>query len=205
MYQTWQRKFSQKLPKMSRFTGTSPPPLRIAQKRNQKNNKTMANKLSSLRDLFIHELQDLYSAERQLIKALPLVLEKASDSKLKTAVKNHMKETEVQIQRLEQCFELLGEKAGGEKCKAMEGLLKEASSFMEEDANAPVMDAGLIACCQRVEHYEIAGYGTVCTYAKLLGETEVMNLLQETLSEEKKADEKLTFIAESAINIKADK
>ncbi|MGV3539854.1 MAG: ferritin-like domain-containing protein, partial [Rufibacter sp.] len=132
----------------------------------------MSDKLASLRDLFIHELQDLYSAENQLMKALPMVMEKISDSKLTTAIKNHMKETEVQIQRLEQCFEILGEKAGGEKCKAMEGLIKETNSFMEEEANASVMDAGLIACCQRVEHYEIAGYGTVCTYAKLLGETE---------------------------------
>ncbi|MBA9077467.1 MULTISPECIES: ferritin-like domain-containing protein [Rufibacter] len=164
----------------------------------------MASKLSSLKDLFIHELQDLYSAEKQLEKALPLVMEKASDSKLKAAFKAHIKETEEQIQRLDKCFEILGEKAGGEKCKAMEGLIKEANSFMEEDAEASVMDAGLIACAQRVEHYEIAGYGTVCTYAKFLGETEVLNLLQETLSEEKKTDEKLTFLAESTINKKAE-
>lgn len=165
----------------------------------------MATKLSSLKDLFVHELQDLYSAEQQLVKALPEVMAMASDSKLKAAIKAHIGETQIQIQRLEQCFQILGEKAGGEKCKAMEGLLKEARSFMEEEAEPTVMDAGLIACAQRVEHYEIAGYGTVCTYAKSLGETEVLNLLQETLSEEKKTDEKLTFIAESTVNRKAEK
>ncbi|GAA4297339.1 ferritin-like domain-containing protein [Nibribacter koreensis] len=161
-------------------------------------------KLTSLSDLFVHQLKDLYNAEQQLLKAMPDMMEKATNRDLKTAMLNHMKETEIQIQRLQQCFQVLGVNGDGEKCKAMEGLLKEAKEFMEHDADAEVMDAGLIASAQRVEHYEIAGYGTACTYAKFLGHTEVLNLLQETLSEEKKTDEKLTFIAETAVNKKAE-
>lgn len=161
-------------------------------------------KLSSLKDLFIHELQDLYNAENQLVKALPKMMEAVSDKKLKDSIQNHIKETETQIQRLEECAKILDIKITGEKCKAMEGLLKEASSFLEEDATPEVMDAGIIACCQRVEHYEIAGYGTACTYAKSLGEKEVLKLLKETLAEEKKTDELLTKIAESTVNKKAD-
>lgn len=162
-------------------------------------------KLESLNDLFIHQIKDLYNAEQQLTKALPKMAEKATNSKLKTAFTDHLKETEVQIQRLEQVFEALGEKVKGEKCKAMEGLLKEGEDFMSQDASNEVMDAGLIASAQRVEHYEIAGYGTACTYAKSLGHNEALNLLQENLSEEKKTDEKLTFLAESAVNKKAEK
>lgn len=160
-------------------------------------------KLESLNDLFLHQIKDLYNAEQQLTKALPKMAEKASSPKLKTAFKDHLKETETQIKRLEQVFEALGEKAKGEKCKAMEGLLKEGEDFMKEDASKEVMDAGLIASAQRVEHYEIAGYGTACTYAKSLGHTEALNLLKENLAEEKKTDEKLTDLAESTINEKA--
>jgi ferritin-like metal-binding protein YciE len=115
-----------------------------------------------------------------------------------------MKETQNQVTRLESVFQALGMESKAVKCKAMEGLLKEAEEFMSEDANSAVMDAGLIASAQRVEHYEIAGYGTVCTYAKFLGHTEALNLLQETLSEEKKTDEQLSYLAETSINIKAE-
>jgi ferritin-like metal-binding protein YciE len=160
-------------------------------------------KLESLDDLFLHQIKDLYNAEQQLTKALPKMAEKATSPKLKTAFKDHLKETETQIKRLEQVFETIGEKAKGEKCKAMEGLLKEGEDFMKEDASNEVMDAGLIASAQRVEHYEIAGYGTACTYAKTLGHTEALNLLKENLAEEKKTDEKLTDLAESSINKKA--
>lgn len=160
-------------------------------------------KLESLNDLFIHQLKDLYNAEQQLTKALPKMAEKATSAKLKKAFTDHLKETETQITRLEQVFEVIGEKAKGEKCKAMEGLLKEGEDFMKEDASDEVMDAGLIASAQRVEHYEIAGYGTACTYAKSLGHTEALNLLKENLAEEKKTDEKLTDLAESSINKKA--
>ncbi|AMM52132.1 hypothetical protein TH61_14350 [Rufibacter sp. DG15C] len=161
-------------------------------------------KLTSLSDLFIHQLKDLFNAEQQLLKAMPDMLDKASNTNLKTAISSHMKETEMQITRLQQCFKILGVDGNGEKCKAMEGLLREAKEFMEHEADAEVMDAGLIACAQRVEHYEIAGYGTACTYAKFLGHTDVLNLLQEILGEEKKADEKLTFIAETAVNNRAE-
>lgn len=160
-------------------------------------------KLESLNDLFIHQLKDLYNAEQQLTKALPKMAEKATSAKLKKAFTDHLKETETQITRLEQVFEVIGEKVKGEKCKAMEGLLKEGEDFMKEDATEEVMDAGLIASAQRVEHYEIAGYGTACTYAKSLGHTEALNLLKENLAEEKKTDEKLTDLAESSINKKA--
>lgn len=162
-------------------------------------------KLETLNDLFIHQIKDLYNAEQQLTKALPKMAEKATSPKLKTAFKDHLKETETQIKRLEQVFEVIGEKAKGEKCKAMEGLIKEGEDFMNEDASKEVMDAGLIASAQRVEHYEIAGYGTACTYAKTLGHTEALNLLKENLAEEKKTDEKLTSLAEGSINAKAEK
>jgi ferritin-like metal-binding protein YciE len=161
-------------------------------------------KLTSLSDLFIHQLKDLFNAEQQLLKAMPDMLDKASNTNLKTAISAHMKETEMQITKLQQCFQILGVDGNGEKCKAMEGLLREAKDFMEHDADPEVMDAGLIASAQRVEHYEIAGYGTACTYAKFLGHTDVLNLLQEILGEEKKADEKLTFIAETVVNRKAE-
>ncbi len=160
--------------------------------------------LKTLNDLFIHQLQDLYGAEQQLLKVMPKMLEKTTSKELKAAFTKHMAETENQVTRLENVFQTLGMEAKAVKCKAMEGLLKEAEEFMGEDADKFVMDAGLIASAQRVEHYEIAGYGTACTYAKYLGHTEALNLLQETLSEEKKTDENLSYIAESSINIKAE-
>jgi ferritin-like metal-binding protein YciE len=162
-------------------------------------------KLNNLNDLLIHELKDLYNAENQIAKALPKMVEAASSKELKTAFQNHLSETKIQIERLDQVFEIIGEKATGEKCKAMEGIIREAEDMLDEKANKSVMDAALIASAQRVEHYEIAGYGTVCTYAKQLGMKDVMDLLQMNLSEEKKTDEKLTFLAEQTINIKAEK
>ncbi len=160
--------------------------------------------LKTLNDLFIHQLQDLYGAEQQLLKVMPKMLEKTTSKELKEAFTKHKAETENQVTRLESVFQSLGMEAKAVKCKAMEGLLKEAEEFMGEDADKFVMDAGLIASAQRVEHYEIAGYGTACTYAKYLGHTDALNLLQETLSEEKKTDENLSYIAESSINIKAE-
>jgi ferritin-like metal-binding protein YciE len=161
-------------------------------------------KLNNLKDLLIHELKDLYNAENQIVKALPKMAKAASSEKLNAAFQDHLKETKTQIERLDRVFEIVGEKATGEKCKAMEGIIREAEDMMEQEAEKSVMDAALIASAQRVEHYEIAGYGTVCTYAKQLGMTDVLDLLQMTLSEEKKTDEKLTFIAEQTINIKAE-
>jgi ferritin-like metal-binding protein YciE len=161
-------------------------------------------KLESLNDLFLHQIKDLYNAEQQLTKALPKMAENATSKKLKTAFESHLKETENHVKRLEQVFQVIGEQAKGEKCKAMEGLIKESEDFIKEKPSKEVMDAGLIANAQRVEHYEIAGYGTACTYAKTLGFDEAVNLLQQTLDEEKKTDQKLTDIAVGSINEKAE-
>ena len=162
-------------------------------------------KLNNLEDLLIHELKDIYSAEKQITKALPKMIKATSSDKLKQAFQNHLDVTEQQIERLEGVFETLGKKATGEKCLAMEGIIKEAESMMSERADASVMDAALIASAQRVEHYEIAAYGTVCAYAKQLGMKDVLKQLTTTLQEEKRTDELLTQIAEQAINTKAEK
>lgn len=160
-------------------------------------------KLSSLRDLYIEELRDLYNAETQLTKALPKMAKAATSPELKTAFETHLKETEGQIERLEAIFEELGKSPKGKTCAAMKGLVEEGSELMGEDADPTVMDAGLIAAAQRVEHYEMAGYGTVRTFAKILGETKAAKLLQQTLDEEGKTDKLLSELAESIINVEA--
>ena len=160
--------------------------------------------LQSLRDLFVHSLQDLYSAEGQLIKALPKMAKKASHEELQKAFEKHLKETEKQKEKLDQVFELLGEKTGRVKCIAMEGLIEEGNELMKEQANPEVLDAGLIAAAQKIEHYEIAGYGTARVYAQQLGEKKVEKLLSEILEEEKKTDEILTELAVSSINLEAE-
>jgi ferritin-like metal-binding protein YciE len=159
--------------------------------------------LESLRELYIDELKDLYNAEKQLVKALPKMAKNATSPRLRDAFTNHLAETEGQIERLERIFEGLGESPRGKKCVGMEGLIEEANELLEEDAQEDVLDAGLISKAQHVEHYEIAGYGTVRTYALTLGETEHAALLQQTLQEEEKADRLLTQLAESSINIDA--
>jgi ferritin-like metal-binding protein YciE len=159
--------------------------------------------LNDLQDLFVEELKDLYSAEKQLLKALPRVAKAAENSKLRNALQNHVRETEVHVQRLEQIFEKLGASGRGKKCKGMEGLIEENKEMLEEDAEPDVMDAGLIVGCQKVEHYEIAGYGSVVTFAKLLGDQESARLLAQTLDEEERTDKLLSQIAESAINVQA--
>jgi ferritin-like metal-binding protein YciE len=161
-------------------------------------------KLNNLNDLFIHELKDIYNAEKQITKALPKMMKEATTPQLKKAFEMHLGETEKQIERLEQVFESIGMKPSGEKCKAMEGIIKEAQDMMSENADSDVMDAALIASAQRVEHYEIAGYGTLCTYAKQLGHKEALKLLHMTLEEEKATDLKLTDLAESKVNVKAE-
>lgn len=161
-------------------------------------------KLNNLKDLMIHELKDLYNAEQQITKALPKMADAAKDDELKRGFKDHLRETEGQIDRLEKIFGILGEKPTGEKCKAMEGIIRESDEMIQQRAEADVMDAALIAMAQRVEHYEIAGYGTVCTYAKQLGMNDILDLLQQTLDEEKNTDQKLTYIAEHNINKKAE-
>jgi ferritin-like metal-binding protein YciE len=160
--------------------------------------------LESLRELFVEQLQDLYSAENQILKALPKMIKAASSEDLKAGFQEHLSQTEQQVKRLEQIFTGLDEDAEGKKCKGMEGLLKEGSELMSEDAAPEVLDAGLISAAQHVEHYEIAGYGTVRTYAELLGNQEAVRLLQTTLDEEKQTDVKLTKLA-SKINVQAEK
>lgn len=162
-----------------------------------------AVKLESLRELFVKELQDLHSAENQILKALPKMAKEASEPELKQAFEEHLEQTKGHVERLEQIFEKLGASSKGKKCKGMEGLLKEGKELMEEDAEPAVRDAGMIAAAQKVEHYEIAGYGSARTYAHMLQEREAENLLQETLDEEGETDKKLTQIAESAVNAQA--
>lgn len=159
--------------------------------------------MQDLQDLYIEELRDLYNAEKQLVRALPKMAKKASHDELKQAFTTHLEETKGHVDRLEQIFEKLGKRAGGKTCKAMQGIVEEGKETMEEDAEPEVMDAALIAAAQRAEHYEIAAYGTVRTYAKLLGDTQAAKLLQTTLDEEGKTDKKLTQLAESSINVDA--
>jgi ferritin-like metal-binding protein YciE len=157
----------------------------------------------TLRDLYLEQLRDLYDAENQLIKALPKMAEGADSEELREAFEEHLEQTRGHAQRLEQIFEQLGEKPKGEKCKGMEGLIKEGSETLDEDMDESVKDAAIIAAAQRVEHYEIAGYGTVRTFANLLGESEAVQLLEQTLTEEKETDQRLTELAED-INVEAE-
>lgn len=160
-------------------------------------------KLKTLHDLYVDELKDLYNAENQLLKALPKMAKAASDPQLAQAFTDHLEETTGHVDRLEKIFKKLDASPKGKKCKAMEGLLEEGKDLMAEDAAPSVMDAALIAAAQRVEHYEMAGYGCVRTYARLLGYEEAADLLQETLDEEGTADKKLTDLAETIINAEA--
>ncbi len=163
------------------------------------------SKLKNLDDLFQHELKDLYSAEKQLLEALPKMAEKAQDPKLKEAFQSHLEETKVQKERLEKVCELLGISPGRMKCKAMEGLIEEGEDMIDENATPETKDAGLIASAQRIEHYEISGYGTAAHFAESLGHTEAFQLLSETLKEEQNADTKLNKLAKASINKKAMK
>jgi ferritin-like metal-binding protein YciE len=159
--------------------------------------------IDSLRKLYVEELKDLYSAEKQLIQALPRMAKKAQNAQLKQAFQQHLEITQAQLERLDRVFEGLEKSPRGKKCKAMEGLIEEGKEMMQEDMEPEVMDAALIAAAQRIEHYEIAGYGTVRTYANLLGEKDAAKLLQQTLDEEGQADKILTQLAESSINVEA--
>jgi len=160
--------------------------------------------MNSLRELYVEELKDLYSAETQILKALPRMIRAASNKDLQRAFTVHERQTQQHVKRLERIFRMLDESTRGKKCKGMEGLLEEGQELIKERPEPEVLDAGLIAAAQRVEHYEIAGYGTVRTYARQLGEEEQANLLQETLDEEGETDKLLTSLAESSINIEAD-
>jgi ferritin-like metal-binding protein YciE len=160
-------------------------------------------KLESLRDLYLEQLKDLYSAENQLVDALPKMADAASAPELKNAFREHLNQTRQHVERLEKIFQTLDESPKGETCEGMKGLVKEGDAMIKMKGEPEVIDAGLIAAAQRVEHYEIAGYGTVRTYAELLGEQESVRLLERTLQEEEEADEKLTEIAESRVNEEA--
>jgi ferritin-like metal-binding protein YciE len=155
-----------------------------------------------LRELYLDELRDLYSAEKQLVKALPKMAKAATAPDLRSGFEEHLEQTKGHVSRLEQIFKALDESPNGKTCKGMEGLIKEGGEMIEEDSEAEQLDAGLIAAAQRVEHYEIAGYGCVRTYATLLGEQDAVGLLEETLNEEKETDSKLTELAEN-INVEA--
>lgn len=165
--------------------------------------KAKSNAADGLRALFEDSLKDIYWAEKALIKALPKMAKNATSEELKSAIDNHLAETEEQVSRLEKVFQSIGKKATAKKCDAMEGLIKEGEGILEETEKGVVRDAGIIAASQKIEHYEIATYGTLYAFANTLGEEEAAALLAETLSEEKNADVNLTEIALATINIEA--
>jgi ferritin-like metal-binding protein YciE len=160
-------------------------------------------KLDSIKELYITELQDLYDAEKQIVDALPKMANAASSPDLKSAFQSHLQQTRGQVERLDRIFAKLDAPSRGKKCKGMAGLIAENEELLKEKADPVVRDAGLIAGAQKVEHYEIASYGTVRTYARLIGENEAATLLQQTLDEEGDTDKKLTALAESHINKEA--
>jgi ferritin-like metal-binding protein YciE len=158
---------------------------------------------SKLMKLFEHSLKDIYWVEKTLTRAIPKMQKKTTSDDLKEALENHLGETEGHVEKLEKVFSILGKKPSAKKCDAMTGILKEAEEVMDEADEGAMRDAGIIASAQKVEHYEIASYGTLCAFAKTLANDEVASIFDEILSEEKAADEKLTEVAESAINIQA--
>ncbi len=158
--------------------------------------------LNTLEDAFVHELGDILNAEKQIVRALPKMVKAASDPSLKEGLDQHLTESEEQVKRVEQAFDRFGRKARGPKCEGMKGILDEGSNLLDEDAPPEVLDAMIIAACQKVEHYEIATYGTLCTWAEQLGHKDIAGLLKQSLAEEKKADELLTKAA-SQINAMA--
>ena len=160
--------------------------------------------LETLKDLYIHELKDLYSAEKQIITALPKMAKAATNAELIAGFDKHLEETKQHVTRVEEILGSHGESTRGPKCKGMEGVIKEGNEMIEEDAEDEVRDAGLISAAQRVEHYEMAGYGCARTYAELLGDNRGAKLLQTTLDEEVATDQKLTALAKSTINIAAE-
>jgi ferritin-like metal-binding protein YciE len=159
--------------------------------------------LETLRDLYVHELKDLYSAERQMMKAMPKMVKAATNRQLASAFTQHLEQTKKHAKRLEDLLATHGESTRGPKCAGMEGVLKEGDEMIGEDADEEVRDAGLIAAAQRAEHYEIAGYGCARTYAELLGDKKGAKVLDTTIKEEGAADQKLTKLARSVINVKA--
>ena len=160
-------------------------------------------KLNTLEDLFVDQLKDIYSAERQIIQALPKMAKAAQRTEVRQAFEDHLQLSKQQLERLNQVFEKLGSNPGRKKCMGMEGLLREAEEFLSEKPGDAVVDAGLIANAQRVEHYEIAAYGTVRTFAQMMGHSDMVRLLQQTLDEEGQTDQKLSKLAETGVNQEA--
>jgi|SRR5579871_4840485 len=160
-------------------------------------------KLHSLEDLFIEELRDMFDAEKQLVKALPKMAKAASTDELRHAFEEHLEQTRGHVERLERVFEAVGKKARGKTCEAMDGLVEEGADMIDAEADDQVRDAGLIAAAQRVEHYEMAGYGCLHTWARQMNNHKAADLLEQTLNEEKEADQKLTHIAEGMVNLAA--
>jgi ferritin-like metal-binding protein YciE len=163
----------------------------------------MASKMATLEDLYTDLLKDLYSAEKQLVKALPKMAKNVQSPDLQRAFREHLRQTEGHVERIERIFSEMGGSPRGKKCVGMEGLIEEGNELLKEDAEPDVLDAGLIAAAQKVEHYEIASYGTARTWAQRLGYDKAARLLQQTLDEESMANEKLTKIAESHVNMEA--
>jgi ferritin-like metal-binding protein YciE len=159
--------------------------------------------IKNMNDLFVHTLRDIYYAEKQIVKALPEMVDKASDPQLKQGFQGHLRETENHVKRLEQVFQILGQKAQGVDCPAIDGIIKEANEFAGEVEQKSVLDAALIAAAQAVEHYEMTRYGTLIAWANQLGKRDCVSLLQQTLDEEKATDKKLTAMAEGQVNRKA--
>jgi ferritin-like metal-binding protein YciE len=162
-------------------------------------------KLASLQDLLVEQLQDLHDAENQILKALPKMAKAASAPELRQAFEEHLEQSRIHVERLDRVFKEIGAKSKGKPCKAMQGLIAEGEEMIKEKAEPEVRDAGLIAAAQRVEHYEIAGYGCVRTYAAQLGQKQAAQLLQQTLDEEGTTDKKLTQLAERLINLEAER
>jgi ferritin-like metal-binding protein YciE len=159
--------------------------------------------LNTLKDLYIHELKDLYSAEKQLVTAIPKMAKAAKNQELAAGFREHLEQTKGHVERLERVLSTMGQSTRGPKCRGMEGIVAEGAEMIEKEGNDEVKDAGLIAAAQRVEHYEMAGYGSARTYAEMLDDQEGAKLLSQTFEEEKETDEKLTKLAKSAINVEA--
>ncbi len=182
---------------MKQSNGKSP------EQKSAPNNESSSSKAKTLQDLFEDELKDIYWAEKALTKAIPKMIKNATSPELIEALESHLEVTEQQVSRCEEVFESIGVKAVAKKCEAMEGLIKEAGEIMESTEEGSIRDAAIISAAQKVEHYEIASYGTLCAFAKQLGHEEAASLLEETLNEEKEADTTLTDIAENTINQEA--
>jgi ferritin-like metal-binding protein YciE len=176
---------------------------RRLEQESKKENTKQTGFMSELSELFLDELADILSAEQMLLKALPKMAKSANNDELREAFEMHLEETEAQIERIKQVFELFGKPAKAKKCDAMEGLVKEGEKVMQEWKGSAALDAALIAAAQKVEHYEIATYGTLCTWLEMIGNEEALDLLKETMDEEESTDERLTDLAETCINEEA--